>query len=136
MLEKLTIKRKILLLILIVITLTVSCYTMLSIYITEKTEQEGIDYLLYTVAYGAKNIIGDDYHESIVDSTSITADEYAIKSEALSTFAKQTNVKEIYSYINYNGELRWTSGSLPNDLYFERYNGNTEIVQRVYFKPF
>jgi len=136
MLEKLTIKRKILLLILIVITLTVSSYTMLSIYITEKTEKEGIDYLLYTVAYGAQNIVGDDYHDSIVDSTSVTTEEFNKKLEELSVFATKTNVAEIYSYIKYNGELRWTSGSLPNDPYFGKYKGNNEIVQRVYFKPF
>lgn len=136
MLEKLTIKRKILLLILVVITLTVSCYTMLSIYITEKAEKEGIDYLLYTVAYGAQNIVGDDYQDSIVDSTSVTTEEFNKKLEELSAFATKTNVQEIYSYIKYNGELRWTSGSLPNDPYFGKYKGKIEIVQKVYFKPF
>jgi len=136
MLEKLSIKRKILLLIFIVITLTVSCYTMLSIYITERTEKEGIDYLLYTVAFGAKNIVGDDYHDLIVDSTSITAEEYTVKSEALSTFEKQTNVKEIYSYVIFNGELRWTSGSLSKDSFFSKYEGDSTIIQNVYFKPF
>lgn len=136
MLEKLTIKKKILLLIFTVITSTVIAYTALSIYFTEKVEEEGIDLMLFSVAYGAQNIVGDTYHNAIIDSTSVNQEDYDKIVKTLSEFAQALEVKEIYSYINFNGELRWTSGSLPNDSYFSKYDGDTEIVQKIYFKPF
>lgn len=136
MLEKLTIKKKILWLIFTVITATVIAYTALSIYFTEKAKEEGIDLLLFSVAYGAQNIVGETYHNDIIDSTSVNQEEYDKIVNALSRFAQTLEVKEIYSYINFNGELRWTSGSLADDTFFSKYDGNTEKVQKIYFKPF
>lgn len=136
MLEKLSIKKKILLLIFTVIVSTVLAYTTLSIYFTEEAEKEGIDLLLFSVAYGAQNIVGDTYHDAITDSTSVNQEDYDIIVKALSKFAQTLDVKEIYSYINFNGELRWTSGSLPTDSFFSKYDDDLEMVNTIYFKPF
>lgn len=136
MLEKLTIKRKILLLIVTVITFTVIAYTALSIYFTEETEKMGIDLLLYSAVYGAQNIVGDDYHDAIVDSSSVNLEEYNKIVNALSEFADKLEVKEVYSYVNFNGELRWTSGSLSTDTFFSKYDDDIDMVNTIYFKPF
>ena len=143
-LKNLSIKGKILLIISASIVLTALCYTALNIYVTEKTERKELDNLLYSVAYGAHNIIGDNYHEIIEDSSSISQADYEKSVNALTKFANETKVREIYSYINYCGELRYTSGSLRIDdiisaeqyTFFTKYEDAPQIVQDIYFKPF
>jgi phosphoserine phosphatase RsbU/P len=144
MLKKFTIKKKILLLILIITSVSVISYTILSIYITKKIENNLIDTALVCVALGAKNIIGDPFHDAIIDSSSVSQEEYNKIVAALSEYAHETNVKEIYSYINYHGELRFTAASLKYedykqgkiDTFFTKYYDDPKFVQSVYFKPF
>ncbi len=144
MLKRLTIKRKIYILIFWVATISVLAYTSLSIFFTERIERSMIDSHLYSIALGARHIIGDNYHDDIVDSYSVSNDEYKKVVSALSEFTRETKVKEIYSYINYNGELRFTSSSMDYDQYgkvvvdsfFSGYLDDPKIVESVYFKPF
>ena len=144
MLKKLSIKQKIIVLIFIIIALSVAGYTTLSINYTKKTEIEKIDRLLLTVAYGAQHIVGDVFHDSIEDSTSINQNDYDRIVKSLNDFAQKTDVKEVYSFIDYNGELRFTSGGInfkynkPDqvDTFFEKYRDNQELVQSIYFKAF
>lgn len=143
MLKKLSIKQKILFLVFIVITLSVAGYTTLSIEYTKRSEIEEIDKLLQAITYGAQHLVGDDYHDAIEDSTSVSKEEYTKLVHTLNEFAQNADVKEVYSYINYNGELRFTSGGLnyqyapsdQTDPFFERYEGDVKIVDSIYFKP-
>ena len=136
MFKKQTIKKKILFLIFIIVSFSLACYTSVSIYYTEKSAKVVIDAMLLSVAYGSQNIVGDTYHDAIEDSTSINQQDYKKIQDALIEFAHNTKVKEVYSYINFNGELRWTSGSLPTDKFFDKYEDDPQIVQNIYFKPF
>lgn len=144
MLKKFTIKKKILLLILIVTSLSVISYTILSIYITKKIENDLIDTALVCVALGAKNIVGEAFHDAIVDSSSVSQEDYNKIVNALSEYAHETDVKEIYSYINFNGELRFTAASLKYedykqgkiDTFFTKYYDDPKNIQSIYFRPF
>lgn len=136
MLIKHSIKQKILLLVFLIITISVGSFTMLSINYTEKAEIDDIDQLLLSVAYGAQIIVGDEYHDSIEDSTSVTPEEYARIVSSLAEFVDKNNVKEVYSYIKLNGELRWTSGSIASDTFYGKYLDNPEMLEEIYFKPF
>ena len=133
---KQSIKQKILLLVVVIIALSVGSFTMLSINYTKKAEIADIDQLLLSVAYGAQKIVGDAYHEAIKNSTSISPDDYSKTANILAEFAANVNVKEVYSYIIHDGELRWTSGSLASDTFYTKYLGNQIILQEVYLKPF
>jgi sigma-B regulation protein RsbU (phosphoserine phosphatase) len=143
MLKKISIKQKILFLVFIIITLSVAGYTKLSIEYTERAETEKIDKLLQAIAYGTQYIVGDAYHDAIEDSTSITKEDYAKLVKTLNEFARNVDVKEVYSYINHNGELRFTSGGLNYkyapadqvDSFFEKYEGDAKIADSIYFKP-
>lgn len=136
MLIKHSIKQKILLLVFLIITISVGSFTMLSINYTEKAEIADIDQLLLTAAYGAHIIVGDQYHDAIEDSTSVTPEEYRKIVSSLAKFVDEIDVKEIYTYIKLDGELRWTSGSMATDTFYTRYLDNPEILQEIYFKPF
>ncbi|MDP3913577.1 MAG: SpoIIE family protein phosphatase [Bacteroidota bacterium] len=136
MLIKHSIKQKILLLVFLIILISVGCFTMLSINYTQKSEIEDIDQVLLSAAYGAKFIVGDEYHDSIEDSTSVTPEEYARIVSSLAEFVKKIDVKEVYTYIKLGGELRWTSGSLAADTFYGKYLDKPEKLQEIYFKPF
>lgn len=131
-----SIKQKILLLVFLIIAISVGCFTMLSINYTKKAEIADIDQLLLSVAYGAQIIVGDEYHDSIKDSTSVTPEQYGKLISSLAEFAGNVDVKEVYSYISLDGELRWTSGSTAADTFYTKYLDNPEILQEIYFKPF
>ncbi len=136
MLIKHSIKQKILLLVFLIITISVGSFTMLSINYTEKSEIDDIDQLLLSAAYGAKFIVGDEYHDSIADSTSVTPEDYDKIVSSLAEFVDKINVKEVYSYIKLDGELRWTSGSIAADTFYGKYLDSPEKLQEIYFKPF
>jgi len=123
-------------LIIFIITLSIACYTSITIYYAEKYSREQIDAMLLAIAYGAHNIVGDQYHDAIKDSTSISQQEYLNIKTSLEKYAQEVKVREVYSYIDYNGELRWTSGNLTTDLYFDTYKDNEAIMENIYFKPF
>jgi sigma-B regulation protein RsbU (phosphoserine phosphatase) len=131
-----SIKQKILLLVFLIILISVGSFTMLSINYTKKTEIEDIDQLLLSAAYGAKFIVGDEYHDSIEDSTSVTPEEYGKIVSSLAEFVARLDVKEVYTYIKLDGELRWTSGSIVSDTFYGRYLDSPEKLQEIYFKPF
>jgi phosphoserine phosphatase RsbU/P len=144
MLNKFTIKQKILLLILLITAASVTSYTTLSYKYARDAEMNKIDDLLLTTAYGTRNVVGDDYHDSIIDSTSIKQEDYAKIAHALTDYAQNVKVKYVYTYVDYNGEMHFTSSSLNEDdikqnrvdPFFFIYADDPEMVQNIYFKPF
>jgi phosphoserine phosphatase RsbU/P len=142
MLKRIPIVIQIIILLVAVVSSTVFVYTMVSIDYTEKSEFEEMDQLLSAVVYGAQLIVGDEYHELIEDSASVSDDLYAEVTEKLSILAKKSNVKEVYAYIDYGGEIRFTASSILNygtdssvvSTYFEPYADDAYAAQ-IYFKP-
>lgn len=135
MFRKLPFRKKILLLLFSSIAGCVIFTTSVTVFFTEKSTQGVIDDMLFSVAYGAHNLVGDAYHDRIEDEFSITPEEFELKRRALHEFAKKVEVKEVYSYIIYNDELRWTSGSLSTDTFFTTYQGDREKMRSIYFTP-
>lgn len=99
MLKKLSFRKKILLLLLSSIAGCVIFTTSVTVFITEKSTQGVIDDMLFSVAYGAHNLVGDDYHDRIKDEFSISPEEFELKRSALHEFANEVKVKEVYSYL-------------------------------------
>lgn len=138
-----SLKGKILRLIILVTTLSIISLTVLSFYFTERTEAKMTEQQLFTTAIGARNIVGDEFHDSIVNSTSIGQDDYNVLVEKLSEYAHEVNVREIYTYIKYKNELRFTSASLnyedylqhKTDTFFTKYYGDAALLESVYFNP-
>ena len=126
MFRNLPFRKKVLLLLFSSIAGCVIFTTSVTVFFTEKSTQGVIDDMLFSVAYGAHNLVGDDYHDRIEDEFSISPEEFELKRSALHEFANEVKVKEVYSYIIYNNELRWTSGSLSTDTFFIAYQGDRE----------
>ncbi|MCE5205608.1 MAG: serine/threonine-protein phosphatase [Porphyromonadaceae bacterium] len=135
MFRNLPFRKKILLLLFSSIAGCVIFTTSLTVFFTEKSTQGVIDDMLFSVAYGAHNLVGDDYHDRIVDEFSISPEEFELKRSTLHEFANKVEVKEVYSYIIYNNEVRWTSGSLSTDTFFTVYQGDREKMKNIYFTP-
>jgi len=115
MLQKLPFRKKLLLLLFSSIAGCVIFSTSVTVYFTERSTQDVIDNMLFSVAYGAHNLIGDDYHNRIENERSVSPELFNDTRNALGEFADKVQVKEVYSYVIYNDELRWTSGSLSTD---------------------
>ncbi|MDD4452919.1 MAG: SpoIIE family protein phosphatase [Proteiniphilum sp.] len=135
MFRNLPFRKKVLLLLFSSIAGCVIFTTSVTVFFTEKSTQGVIDDMLFSVAYGAHNLVGDDYHDRIEDEFSISPEEFELKRSALHEFANEVKVKEVYSYIIYNNELRWTSGSLSTDTFFIAYQGDREKMKKIYFTP-
>lgn len=135
MFRNLPFRKKILLLLFSSIAGCVIFTTSVTVFFTEKSTQGVIDDMLFSVAYGAHNLVGDDYHDRIENECSITPEEFELNRSALHEFANKVEVKEVYSYIIYDDELRWTSGSLSTDTFFTAYIGDKETMRKVYFTP-
>jgi len=142
MLKRIPIVIQIIILLVAVVSTTVFVYTKVSIDYTEKSEFEEMDQLLSAVVYGAQHIVGDEYHELIEDSASVSDYFYSETIEKLSVLAQKSNVKEVYSYIDYDGEIRFTASSIMNygtdssvvSTYFELYADDASAAE-IYFKP-
>src|SRR5690606_12617454 len=135
MLQKLPFRKKLLLLLFSSIAGCVIFTTAVTVYFTEKSTQDVIDKMLFSVAYGAHNLVGDDYHDLIEDETSISTEKFEFIRKALNAFANKVQVKEVYPYIIYNDELRWTSGSLSKDTSFIAYLDDEIKMSDIYFRP-
>jgi len=135
MLQKLPFRKKLLLLLFSSIAGCVIFSTSVTVYFTERSTQDVIDNMLFSVAYGAHNLIGDDYHNRIENERSVSPELFNDTRNALGEFADKVQVKEVYSYVIYNDELRWTSGSLSTDSFFTAYLDDEEKMKSIYFKP-
>ncbi len=149
MFKKRTLSQKIFILIFIIFLTSVIGFATLSIEYAKRSGVDKIDDLILSVVYGTQKIVGDDYHDKIEDSTSIKPEDYLKIVNELSEFAKNVKVKYVYTYINYKGELRFTSSSFTDEeilkdslkigeinSFFLRYNDDPEIIRSIYFKPF
>jgi len=135
MLQKLPFRKKLLLLLFSSIAGCVIFCTSVTVYFTERSTQDVIDKMLFSVAYGAHNLVGDDYHDSIENELSVSPEQFNYTRNALGDFANKVQVKEVYSYVIYNDELRWTSGSVCTDSFFTPYLDNEEKMRSIYFRP-
>ncbi|HPG29442.1 MAG TPA: SpoIIE family protein phosphatase [bacterium] len=103
------IKQKFVILIFIILSVSVAIYTQYSYNLAKTAEYDRIDEVLRTTAYGMLNFVGDAYHDKIEDSSSITDSEYKEKSYSLTNFAKNINALYLYTYVQKEGRIFFTS---------------------------
>ena len=132
---KVSFRKKQLILLLSLITFSVVLFTLVTIWYVERNTRKMIDETLLSVAYGAHMLVGDDYHDKIENEHSITPEEYDRTRKDLRDFASQVSAKEVYSYVFYNNELKWTSGVLDNEEFFSGYPVAEEKMIDIYYKP-
>ncbi|MGE5409452.1 MAG: methyl-accepting chemotaxis protein [Clostridiales bacterium] len=134
------IKRKILLLVSIFGLIMVGFYTIYS-YLNEKTLiQRSIDEKLLSGIYSAFYVIGDQMHERINDSTSISQEENLENIKKLNVLTKKLGLKYIYSMVEVNGHLYFTSSSATDeDLekktyspFFQEYTEASEALKEAF----
>lgn len=146
MLRKLKIKYKILILVFIITSASVGVYTTYSYKFSREAEMKQIDSLLLAIGNGTNNLVGEEYHERITDASSLTQEEYAVYAHKLTDYAHRVNAKYVYSYVEHQGEMHFTSSSLNEDdiknnkvdPFFFRYNDSEDplLVQNQYYVPF
>ena len=103
------IKQKFVILIFIILSVSVAIYTQYSYNLAKTAEYDRIDEVLRTTAYGMLNFVGDAYHDKIEDSSSVTDSDYKEKSYLLTNFAKNINALYLYTYVQKEGRIFFTS---------------------------
>ncbi len=90
---------------------------------------DGVDKHLYTVVYGAVNLIPATFYDRITDAHSVTPEEHLARLKLLSRYAEQTHVTYLYAYMQFNGEIVTVATSaLPEQLAAGEYE--------PFFKPY
>lgn len=113
--RQLQIKEKIILLVFIVSALSTTAYTLKSIKDVEMLEKNKIRSTLTAIANGITNIVGDEFHERITDKNSIPAAEHYQNVIKLSNFAKNVKAYYVYTYVEKDGKIYFTSTSATDD---------------------
>ncbi|MDP4173216.1 MAG: methyl-accepting chemotaxis protein [Bacteroidota bacterium] len=138
--SRIMIKRKILLLVSLFGLIMVGFYTIYS-YLNEKSLiQRSIDEKLLSGIYGAYYVIGDQLHDRINDSTSISQEENLENIKKLNVLTKKLGLKYIYSMVEVNGHLYFTSSSATDeDLekktyspFFQEYTEASETLKEAF----
>lgn len=101
-----------LLLLLFVLNLIAALAYSITLYRIERTEiLTGIDIQLMTAVNAAREIIPEDYHETIENASSVSADEFGRLQARLSRFANDSDLAYVYSYMRFGDEVRTVSTS-------------------------
>ncbi|MBP7653082.1 SpoIIE family protein phosphatase [Candidatus Dependentiae bacterium] len=103
------IKQKFVILIFIILSASVAIYTQYSYNLAKNAEYDRIDEVLKATAYGMLNFVGDVYHDKIEDSSSVTDNEFKEKAYLLTNFSKNVHALYLYTYVNKNGKIYFTS---------------------------
>lgn len=75
----------------------------------------GIDSKLTSAAYALPLILPPGYHEGIEDEASVDPRRYHEIKKSLADYADQIGVVWIYSYLEFDGELKTTSTNAPHE---------------------
>jgi len=103
------IKQKFVILIFIILSVSVAIYTKYSYNLAKKAEYDRIDEVLRATAYGMLNFVGDGYHDTIIDSTSISDAAFKEKVYLLTSYSKNINALYLYTYVLNNSKIYFTS---------------------------
>ncbi|MFB3787210.1 MAG: SpoIIE family protein phosphatase [bacterium] len=125
------------------LVIILTCTVSFTVYhaISERTAiLRSIDDRLYTAAYAIPQILPEDYHGRAVNAQSISPEERQQVLKAMSDFARQAGLKYIYSLMNVDGNIVFTSCSAtPEELekgtytqYFDGYSSASEGVKRAF----
>lgn len=104
-LQDMSIKKKILCLILLANLLSIIIYTAYSIYFQVKDERRQIDARLETAARLVTEFIGNDYLNRATSSNAIPADEYAKRVARLGDFARSSQLAYLYVMAVVDGKV-------------------------------
>ncbi|CAI3244883.1 hypothetical protein CNEO2_560012 [Clostridium neonatale] len=97
--------------IILLINLIITIFFSVVLYNKQKEEKiNTIDKKLEAVVYNANYLLGD-YHDRIIDSNSISDEEYLQIVKRWNSICKDLNLMYIWTMMDVNGELHVTSGS-------------------------
>ncbi|MGE5457957.1 MAG: HAMP domain-containing protein, partial [Methanococcaceae archaeon] len=113
--SRLWINQKILLLISVFGLIMVSFYTMYSYWESSNTVRQSIDNTLLSGAYGAYYFEGDEFHDKIKDSTSVSEAEHLENVKKLSFLSNKLGLKYLYSMVMRDNRVYITSSSATDE---------------------
>ena len=108
------VKHKIFLLMLVLVILITSIFAYLN-YLTERNAiMKGIDDKLYTSAIMVEALLGDNYHSQIVDSTSVSKNEFDEIVDQFNKLCIELDLEYIWSLMKINDKIVFTSSTSPD----------------------
>jgi hypothetical protein len=100
-------------------------------YQSKKSELLGnIDRQLYSSAYGASIIIGEDFHNNLNNKSDLTESQFLEIADKLTKFNKSMETDYIYTFIEKEGDIYFTSTSLKDDEWDNAYKNNFFLKYR------
>lgn len=134
------IKRKILFVVLLFGILLTGIYTLTDYYNQKQLLLKSIDDKLFAGAYAVKYAFGDEYHDNIIDASSVSDSQYYNNIMKLNELSKSLDIKFLYSVMMINDTIRFTvSNASPEELvsdsytkYFTSYDEASEQFVNAY----
>ena len=105
------IRQRIMLVMVTLIMVTTVVFTAIIFEIQKRTLLEGIDKKLAAATVFARNILPEQYHDGIVDSTSVSSKDYLKTVHSYNQLCKQLDIQYIWSLMEINGRIVFTSGT-------------------------
>ena len=132
--KNLKITVKIVLLVLLMQFVTISLFTYINSNSEELRLREDIDEKLLVIVHAVNDFVLQEYHDRVLDKSSISEDEYMDLMVRLSSFADKAHVKYIYSYVKRDSKALYTSTSATKkdfetnnyELFFDPYDDASE----------
>lgn len=124
---------------LFVLGIVIFSYTEYQIHKTEFYAQ--IDQKLRISAHATDMILSPDFHDRALDASSITIDEYNRNIDRLSTLSKSLDVIYIYTMVQRNGKIYFTSSNATDEerktgvnltRYFDHYDDASDVLKKVF----
>ena len=107
----------------------------------KNTFYKNIDNKLAIAAFMTDTLLPPDFHDIAIDENSISDDEYRLNLECMSDIAKKLDVVYIYTMVERNGEIYFTSSNATDEeihtgvnltSYFERYEDPSDGLKEVF----
>ena len=114
-----SLKTKILLVLIVLSLINTAVFSYYFYIQMKETIIDSLDKHSKAVVYGANNIL-KEYHDKITGPQSISNKEYVQMLKRLSQFAKETDVRYIYSFMEDNGKVVYSSTSATDEEFKEK----------------
>jgi sigma-B regulation protein RsbU (phosphoserine phosphatase) len=135
-----SIRSKILFAFSIVTLASTIAFTTYAYVLQRRTIIDGIDQKLKVAALSVQEILSDGFHDRVIDSNSISADEHFANIKRLTAFANRAGVSFVYSFVKRGDNIYFASTSGTEEQFkngttvpfFERYGDPTPGVVNMF----
>jgi PAS domain S-box-containing protein len=135
----LKIKSGIFFLMLVIVVLISGLYTYQNYTVQRSTLIKGIDEKLYTAALMARAALPEDYHDRIMDSSSVSKEEFDATVNRYNQLCVDLGMEYLWSLMIVDGEIVFTSSTSPDKQVvnqahakFFEVHSNPELYQEVF----